>query len=545
MLRRSLSALYGCDKANSLIKEIIAIVGNHKPGRVGGEPEINLDKQIILLAYPNNIVASGRPSLRVLNEVIARTPLNMFDTVHILPFYEATSDFGFAVRDHQRVDASLGDWSDIRRIAATRTLMADLVVHHVSASHPWFKGFLDGEPRFREFVHRLTVCSEFARLATGRRPAVTTIFNAKSGRAEVLTRFGPDQIDLNYGNPQVLLGMLRNAKTLADNGVRIFRLDAIAYAWKQPGTACAHLKGTMHLANVFRECIGRLVPDGVVVMEIDAELYGELYLDGCSSASAVGYSYGFAPSVVAACVSSNPAPLVRFLTQEVSCTRGGRTIRFLSTHDGLMLRSYRPVLSQDEIDLLVSRSNACNGSVTISGDTVYEINCPVFDLLAGPMRNDTRCLAIAIFILFSVPGIPMLYLNLLLGADAAFELMSETGEPRSINRRSVVEDDALAIFRSDHSHYPFLEALGNLVYFRQSEPLLAASVPLTRVTQVGSVIHLVRESREGKCLHAMANLDHRSKTTIALDVPARDLRSGRSAVQFDIGPLEYVWCKHD
>ena len=38
-----------------------------------------------------------------------------FDTVHFLPFYPSSSDSGFAVKDHYKIDNKIGNWSDISK----------------------------------------------------------------------------------------------------------------------------------------------------------------------------------------------------------------------------------------------------------------------------------------------------------------------------------------------------------------------------------------------------------------------------------------------
>ena len=65
----------------------------------------------------------------------------LFDGVHVLPFFDPIdgADAGFDPVDHTRVDPRLGDWSDIRALAADYSVMADLIVNHVSADSPQFE----------------------------------------------------------------------------------------------------------------------------------------------------------------------------------------------------------------------------------------------------------------------------------------------------------------------------------------------------------------------------------------------------------------------
>jgi sucrose phosphorylase len=52
-------------------------------------------------------------------------------------------------------------------------------------------------------------------------------------------------VDLNYANPDVLVDMIRIMRLHIANGVRIIRLDAVAFIWKEIGTTCIHLPRPM------------------------------------------------------------------------------------------------------------------------------------------------------------------------------------------------------------------------------------------------------------------------------------------------------------
>jgi amylosucrase len=54
----------------------------------------------------------------------------------------------------------------------------------------------------------------------------------------VWTTFNEFQWDLNYGNPAVLAEMLDIMLYLANQGVEVLRLDAVAFMWKRLGTDC-------------------------------------------------------------------------------------------------------------------------------------------------------------------------------------------------------------------------------------------------------------------------------------------------------------------
>ena len=57
----------------------------------------------------------------------------------------------------------------------------------------------------------------------------------------VWTTFHSYQWDLNYSNPAVFRAMLEEMLSLANAGVEVLRLDAVAFIWKRLGTSCENL----------------------------------------------------------------------------------------------------------------------------------------------------------------------------------------------------------------------------------------------------------------------------------------------------------------
>ena len=67
---------------------------------------------------------------------------NILNAIHFLPFYPSSSDSGFAVKDHYKIEKRIGNWSDIKKISKANHVMADIVINHSSARGLWFKNFL-------------------------------------------------------------------------------------------------------------------------------------------------------------------------------------------------------------------------------------------------------------------------------------------------------------------------------------------------------------------------------------------------------------------
>ena len=114
---------------------------------------------VLLIAYPDNIVSDATPPIQSLQKFLARNLAETISIVHVLPFFPSTGDDGFSVKDYFEVDKRFGDWDDINRLSENSNLMVDLVLNHCSVESEWFKGFQNGEPDFENFFEQFCASS--------------------------------------------------------------------------------------------------------------------------------------------------------------------------------------------------------------------------------------------------------------------------------------------------------------------------------------------------------------------------------------------------
>ena len=74
-----------------------------------------------------------------------------------------------------------------------------------------------------------------------------------------------DQIDMDYSNPDVLLEFIDILLYYIRRGVRMLRLDAVGYLWKQPGTRCIHLPQTHAIIKLFRDVLEQVEPGALIM----------------------------------------------------------------------------------------------------------------------------------------------------------------------------------------------------------------------------------------------------------------------------------------
>ncbi|WP_436802723.1 alpha-amylase family glycosyl hydrolase [Sphingomonas sp. DT-51] len=192
--------------------------------------------------------------------------------LHLLALLKARagdSDGGFAVADYLAVEPRLGTNDDLEALtarlrAARISLCVDLALNHTADDHHWAAAARAGDPFYRDFYIVLDEAEARAREDTlpqvfpATAPGNFTDVPAMGGH--VWTTFYPFQWDLNWRNPHVFLAILDVALRLANRGVEAFRLDSIAFLWKQPGSDCRNLPETHYIVRALRAALDIAAP---------------------------------------------------------------------------------------------------------------------------------------------------------------------------------------------------------------------------------------------------------------------------------------------
>ena len=78
------------------------------------------EKTSLLICYGDSVLGTKNSrSIKELKKFYLKFLSKYFNTVHFLPFYPSSSDSGFAVKDHYKIDPRLGKWSDIKNFSKT------------------------------------------------------------------------------------------------------------------------------------------------------------------------------------------------------------------------------------------------------------------------------------------------------------------------------------------------------------------------------------------------------------------------------------------
>ena len=218
--------------------------------------------------------------------------------VHILPFFPSSSDGGFAVMDYETVAPELGDWDDILAIGRDYRLMADLIMNHVSSQSAWFKGFLRGDERYRDYFLSFDEPVDTSQVFRPRVHPLLTEFETAMGRKFVWTTFSKDQIDLNFHNPEVMLEILDVFMRYLSRGIEFIRLDAVAYVWKELGTSCVNLPQTHEMVKLLRIVTEYVAPYAIIVAEVNFPYKDNVSYVKTRHEATMAYHFSLPPLVI-------------------------------------------------------------------------------------------------------------------------------------------------------------------------------------------------------------------------------------------------------
>jgi amylosucrase len=174
--------------------------------------------------------------------------------MHLMPFFKCPAkenDGGYAVSSYRDVREDLGTMNDLEKLAEDFhhngiNLVVDFINNHTSDEFTWAKKALEGDEEYMEhyymFPDRMlpdrydhTLRAIFPEVRHG-----NFTWKEEIGRW-VWTTFHNYQWDLNYRNPAVFNAMAEEMLLLANRGVDILRMDAVAFTWKKMGTDCENL----------------------------------------------------------------------------------------------------------------------------------------------------------------------------------------------------------------------------------------------------------------------------------------------------------------
>ncbi len=214
--------------------------------------------------------------------------------LHLMPLLESPkekNDGGYAVSNYKKIDKKFGTNAEFKKTTKALSdrnmyVMLDLVVNHTSDEHEWAEQAKAGNKTYQDYYYTYSDRStpdlfEQALPEVFPENAPGNFTWNEEMQQWVMTVFNTYQWDLNYTNPMVLVEMLENILYLANMGVDVFRMDAVAFVWKQIGTGSQNLPEAHIIHQLFKLCTQVVAPgvaflaEAIVAPEEIVKYFGE------------------------------------------------------------------------------------------------------------------------------------------------------------------------------------------------------------------------------------------------------------------------------
>ncbi|MBW1766421.1 MAG: sugar phosphorylase [Deltaproteobacteria bacterium] len=462
-----LSFLYGEAAAKAYMPElerILRVYYAHKPMEIIARKkdfdpkERFTEADVILITYGDLLLGSEHSPLATLAKFCDTYLEGTINTLHILPFFPYSTDKGFSIIDFETVDPDLGTWQDIGELENRYQLMFDWVINHVSSKSRWFQEFLNGNPYYKDFFIAFNSPDDLTpeqreMIFRPRTSDILTKFQTINGPRHVWTTFSPDQIDLNYANPNVLMRVIEILLLYVRRGADIIRLDAVTYLWDEPGTSGVHLDQTHEIVKLFRDILDVAAPTVALVTETNVphEENISYFGNGYDEAQMV-YNFALPPLVLYTFYKQDSTILSSWARDLKTDSDNTTFFNFLDSHDGIGVMAVKNILPEKDIDFIVQRAKEHGGYISYKSgkngtEVPYEINITWFSALNREDSDEDIAYQVKRFVASRIialvlQGVPGIYFHSLIGTRNDIELVLATKSKRDINR-TVIDAEAI------------------------------------------------------------------------------------------------------
>lgn len=442
-INKRLHKLYPPEIAERAVNDIIDLIFKYKQ-RIKSEEYHLSHKDIILITYGDQVSKFHDPTLETLHEFMNSHLKGIINSLHILPFYPSSSDGGFSVVSYNAVDPKMGSWREIEAISKDYRLMVDGVINHISQFSDWFKAYLAGDSYFQDYFIEVDPSVDLSKVVRPRATPLLSEYTDNEGKIRsVWTTFSKDQVDLNYKSHRVLRNVLDDLFYYIEKGATLIRLDAIAFIWKEIGTECVHLPQTHELIQLMREVLHEVAPEVIIITETNVPHHENVsYFGSGDDEAQMVYNFALPPLLLNSVIHSDTSKLTQWAQSLTLPSDKVCFFNFTASHDGIGLRPVKGILTDEEIDDLVTAVQNNGGLVSYraeedGSESPYELNCSYIDALTNP--NEEQCtrvkrLLVTQAAVLAMPGVPGIYFHSLVGSQNYLEGVKHSGINRSINR---------------------------------------------------------------------------------------------------------------
>ena len=558
-----LTRLYPEHDLSAICDEIVSIM-DFDDSLIEVHGHINLwdETDVIAITYGDSIVKPGEHSLDTLGRFLCANLDDVLSTVHILPFYPYSSDDGFAVINYSEVNHSLGDWDNITKLSKDFKIMADLVINHCSSRSLWFDNYKQGKTPGADYFIECDPATDLSEVVRPRTSPLLRPTDTLAGEKHVWCTFSHDQVDLNFRNPEVLLEFVRIIKLYLDKGVSVFRLDAVAFLWKQIGTPCINLLETHEVIRLLRLLIEHYDERALIITETNIPSRENLSYFGNANEAHLIYNFTLPPLLLYTMLTGDSSLLKHWLMSMPPAQNGTTYFNFIASHDGIGLRPVEGILPDDEVDRLASLMQSFGGDVSWrampdGGHRPYELNISLIDALKGTFdgKDDYQLerYVCAHAIMLALEGMPAFYIHSLFATGNDKEKYERTSNKRAINRHNWDYDALIQALQDDDSlHHHVFKRLTSIIEVRKAQRAFHPNATQFTMHFEQSLFAFWRQSQDRSqsifCIFNVTNVEQnfalKDVNLVELD-NWHDLISGHRYTDpretVTLRPYEFVW----
>jgi sucrose phosphorylase len=546
------------------LERILKVYYAHKPQELI-EAEQNFDpanrfteKDMILITYGDLLRSQERSPLATLAHFLETTPgfQEVINTLHILPFFPYSSDRGFSITNFRTVDPKLGSWQDIEEIGERYQLMFDAVCNHTSSQSVAFQEMLNGNPEYKNIAtiyHSPDELTPEQRklIVRPRTSDILTEYQSIDGSIWVWTTFSPDQIDLNYGNPKVLLWVIETLLLYVRRGADLIRLDAVTYLWEIPGTSCANLDQTHETIKLFRDILNVVAPGVALITETNVphEQNISYFGNGRDEAQMV-YNFALPPLVLHAFYREDTTALSQWARELKYPSQTTTFLNMLDTHDGVGLMGVKNILPQEEIDFIIQTAKEHGAFISYrtgadGSQEPYEINTTWFSALNLDNSDEEMAFQVKRFvasrsIALALRGVPGIYFHGLIGTANDIDTVLKTKSKRDINRKIIQKEDLDKESQDPNSKLSHIEhQLGRIREIRVRQRAFHPNGSQQILAIAPSVFALLRTSPD--CEEHILTLTNVTSRVCRVEIPLSELKVDETSSIVCQVPEETYW----
>ena len=453
-MKTSIAHIYGKEQVDVIYPQVEKIIKKAKFQRSKDLYEDDVKREsdwykeeVIYMFYPDQFGQdeSGKPAtFKTLTGMLDYLKDLGVTTIYILPFADSPmNDSGFDVRDPRNVRQDLGGLPEFEEFMAAAKekgfkIKADLILNHFSDQHEWFQQALKGDLKK---LHYFVVKEEMPEYKSYKDEKLGYMVEYKEPNGTISKRrlifpdqtdnhyrkvtikgkdyyvyhtFYPFQLDVNWENPEVMYYMLETVAFWANMGIDIFRMDAIPYLSKEPGTSAENQPKTHYIIQLVSAFLQTIAPRSVIQAEacqqpknilpyfgtdrkVEHKIKDNLKEIVRTNEVQICYHFPYMPAIWASLVTADNTYFWKAYKNTPKIPDSTAWAMFLRVHDELTLEMVNEKTRELLFDGLAPKGAAFRKGYGVSGR------------LASFLDKDPDRIGMAFSILLSLPGVPIIY----------------------------------------------------------------------------------------------------------------------------------------